>query len=72
MVGILSELHHYIPSTERTTTHSISTDGDETQEEVLDVKCHRVLFAGDHLTVKRARSAQAQRNNSEHAKGRLD
>ena len=60
----MSELHQYVPSTERTTICSVSTEGEETQEEMLDVKCHRVLFAGDQLTVKRARSARAQRNNS--------
>ena len=71
MVGIMSELHQYVPTKERTTTCSVSTEGEETQEEMLDVKCHRVLFAGDQLTVERARSARAQRNNSEDAKGRL-
>ena len=67
----MSELHQYVPPTERTTTCSVSTEGEETQEEMLDVKCHHVLFAGDQFTVKRAHSARAQRNNSEDAKGRL-
>lgn len=71
MVGILSELHQYVPSTESKTTCIVSTEGEEIQEDVLHVNCHHVLFAGDQLTAKRARSAQAQRANSEDAKGKL-
>ena len=72
MVGILSKLHQYVPSSERITTCAVSMEEKEIQEEVLHVNCHRLLFGGDQLTVKRARSARALRTNSEDAKGRLE
>ena len=71
MVEILSELHQYVPTTESMTTCIVSTEGEELQEDVLNVNCHHILFAGDQLTAKRARSAKAQRSNSEDAKGKL-
>lgn len=52
--------------------HAVSVGEETHEEEVLDVKCHSVLFAGGQLTVKQARSARAQRNNSENARGKLE
>ena len=68
----MSELHQYIPTTEYATTCTVKCWRGTHTEKLLDVKCHRVLLCGNQLTVKRARSARAQRNNSEDAKGRLE
>lgn len=72
MVEIMSDLHKYVPTTEYRKICSVPCGEESHHEELLDIKCHRILFAGDQLTVKRARSARAQRNNSEDARGRLE
>ena len=57
---------------EYTAMSQLTVGGQVCNEEVLHVKCHQVLLGGDQLTVKRARSAIAQRSNSEDARGRLE
>lgn len=60
MVAILGQLHQYIPSVESTATCRVQTEDVTQEDKVLNVKLHRILFAGDQLTVKRTRSARAQ------------
>lgn len=72
MVAILHEIHKYIPTIEKTTALQVVVDGQVQNEQVLNVSCHQVLLGGDQLTSKRARSAIAQRSNSEDARGKLE
>lgn len=51
---------------------NVHTEEGTNEEELLSVMLHRVLFAGDQLTVKRAQSTHAQWENSENAKDKLD
>lgn len=72
MVSILNELHKYVPQSEQTMISQVAVNGQVHDEQVLHVLCHRVLFGGDQLTAKRARSAIAQRSNSEDGRGKLE
>ena len=69
MVKILDDLHQYVSSTEQISVHQVTTEEDTHTDEIRDIKYHRLLFAGDQLTVKWARSARCQRDNSQHAQG---
>ena len=71
MVKILDDLNHYVPSTESISIHHVTTEDGVNTEKIRNVKYHSLLFAGDQLTVKRARSARSQRDNSQHAQGKL-
>ena len=71
MVQILDDLHQYVPSTEEISVHQVTTEVGTLTERIRDIKYHHLLFAGDQLTVKRARSARSQRDNSQHAQGKL-
>lgn len=71
MVKILDNLNQYIPSIEEVRLQQVTTDDDTHTEKIRDIKYHCLLFAGDQLTVKRARSARSQRENSQHAQGKL-
>lgn len=71
MVKILDNLNQYIPSVEEVSVQQVTTDDGTHTEKIRDIKYHRLLFAGDKLTVKRARSAHSQRENSQHAQGKL-
>ena len=71
MVKILDDLNHYVPSTESISIHHVTTEDGINTEKIRKVKYHSLLFAGDQLTVKRARSARSQRDNSQHAQGKL-
>ena len=71
MVKILDELHQYVPSTEEVRVHHVTTEDGTHTDYIRDIKYHCLLFAGDQLTVKRARSARSQHDNSQHAQGKL-
>ena len=58
-------------STEKISVHHVTTEDGTHTDKLRDIKHHRLLLAGDQLTVKRARSARSQRENSQHAHGKL-
>lgn len=71
MVKILEDLHQYVPSTEKISVHHVTTEDGTHTDKLRDIKHHHLLLAGDQLTVKRARSARSQRENSQQAQGKL-
>ena len=71
MVKILDDLQQYVPSVEEISVHQVTTEDGTHTDKIRDIKYHRLLLAGDQLTVKRARSARSQRDNSQHAQGKL-
>lgn len=72
MIGILEDLHKYVPMVSSLRKTDVSIEG-EVEECCIHEDCfHRVLFGGDQLTAVRARGAQRIRSNSERPLDRLE
>ena len=67
---MLDDLYQYVPSAEEVCVHQVTTESGNHTDKIRDIKYHRLLFAGDQLTVKRAWSARSQHDNSQHAQGK--
>ena len=65
MIDIMESLQKYSPCTQ---LPLVGHDGSEISVDIF----HHILFGGDQLTVARARSAQAQRENTDRGALRLE
>lgn len=69
MVQIMNTLQQYVPATEETAV--VQVEGEDIPFEMKVQRFHSILFAGDQLTVARARSARAVCMNSASGSGQI-
>ena len=70
MISILEHLHKYVPL--HTSSNTVTNPRTLTKVTSITDHFYRILFGGDLLTAKRARSAQSTRENSNRGLDRLE